>query len=299
MGLSVYSGGAISRIRGSAIDRKHLPTQFSNEIFYTRASHLDPHSYTSGLSLKFVLEGLEEFTVNRKLNQVKPGQLFIVNQGSEVTCSIREVSTAFSIFIEDDLLQEVLNADQILASSLQNDLHCEFYPELTHTSSYRPLRRFLVNLKQQLDAGLVDQRDTASVHYRIVELMLLGHLRNRDFLNRVGAIKITTKRELVRRLSLVKDYLSDNFTGKFDLDEISKIACLSKYHLIRSFKAVYGSTPNQYVIHLRLQLAKSLLKEDALSAREIAAKVGFYDANAFTKKFKATVGLTPSDFRRM
>ena len=68
-------------------------------------------------------------------------------------------------------------------------------------------------------------------------------------------------------------------------------------HLARGFRRFCGSTPGQYLLSLRLDLAARLLAEDHLSVAEIALECGFADQSHFTRQFGRAFGIPPRRFR--
>ncbi len=83
-----------------------------------------------------------------------------------------------------------------------------------------------------------------------------------------------------------------------NLDDIAKQLGCTKSHAIREFRAVYGTTPYEYVQKRRFGLAKSLLRSSAMSVTEISERLGFYDVHYFSGAFKRRVGVTPLEYRR-
>jgi transcriptional regulator GlxA family with amidase domain len=73
---------------------------------------------------------------------------------------------------------------------------------------------------------------------------------------------------------------------------------LSKFHLLRYFKNAFQITPYQFAIQCRLESSLELLKIQSLSIEEVALKVGFADAAAFSKAFKQSFGASPSLCRK-
>jgi len=67
---------------------------------------------------------------------------------------------------------------------------------------------------------------------------------------------------LYRRLVQAKRYIDKFYAEKIDLDNISDEAHFSKFHFLRLFKSVYGTTPNQYLTKVRIDKAQQLLKQD-------------------------------------
>ena len=76
------------------------------------------------------------------------------------------------------------------------------------------------------------------------------------------------------------------------------IAALSKFHLIREFKAEVGSSPMDYLLGRRITESKNLLAGTELSVSDIAEAVGFSSGSYFSQRFKLTVGMTPLAFRQ-
>lgn len=118
-------------------------------------------------------------------------------------------------------------------------------------------------------------------------------------LQRLTSAKLSTRKELYRRLCMAKRYMVEHLDQPLDLDTLSQVACLSKFHFIRLFKEVYGQTPRQYLIARRLDRASLLLKQSDLSFHEICHEVGLKDASSFGRLFKRNFGATPHLYRRM
>ena len=89
--------------------------------------------------------------------------------------------------------------------------------------------------------------------------------------------------------------------GPFEADraEMADAAGLSRSHFSRVFHRAEGMAPREYIEHLRLKNAMSLLSQRELMVKEVAASSGFRDENYFTRVFKRATGLTPSEYRRI
>jgi AraC-like DNA-binding protein len=71
-----------------------------------------------------------------------------------------------------------------------------------------------------------------------------------------------------RRLTRVLDYIGANLEDDLTLARLAAVACLSRFHFSRAFKAAVGRSPHHYVSAKRLELAKQLLgKGDRQGAR--------------------------------
>ena len=102
---------------------------------------------------------------------------------------------------------------------------------------------------------------------------------------------------LTKRVIQAKYFIEKNFDQGITLDIICKEACISKFHLIRSFKKLYGITPYQHLTFLRIKKAKELLQMN-LSITTVCYHVGFDSPTSFSSLFKKIAGKTPAEFQR-
>jgi AraC family transcriptional regulator len=77
------------------------------------------------------------------------------------------------------------------------------------------------------------------------------------------------------------------------LSTLAEECRLSMSHFSRSFKQSFGVPPHRYVIHCRVEFAKSLLTSSSMPLAEIALRSGFSDQAAFSRTFGALVGTSP------
>jgi AraC family transcriptional regulator len=119
----------------------------------------------------------------------------------------------------------------------------------------------------------------------------------RQLLN-LTSTKLSTKRELYRRLCIARMHMHNHLDEALDLDTLAQVACLSKYHFIRLFKEAFDQTPRQYLIARRLERARSLLIHSRKSFHEICQEVGLKDSSSFGRLFKRNFGATPHLYRQ-
>nr|WP_321260728.1 AraC family transcriptional regulator [uncultured Pseudodesulfovibrio sp.] len=94
----------------------------------------------------------------------------------------------------------------------------------------------------------------------------------------------------------VKRHLAENLAEKVSLDALSKVAHVSRYHLLRTFQASVGLSPHAYQNQLRVDLGKKLLAEN-LSISHVAVEAGFVDQSHFSRVFKQYTGATPQQYQ--
>jgi AraC family transcriptional regulator len=101
-----------------------------------------------------------------------------------------------------------------------------------------------------------------------------------------------------RRLSRVLDYIEANLEGDLTLDHLASIACLSRFHFARAFKAATGYSPHQYVSAKRLEHAKALLIRGERSLIDVALVLNFSCQANFSRAFRQMTGQSPGHYRR-
>ena len=106
-------------------------------------------------------------------------------------------------------------------------------------------------------------------------------------------------------LSAMPDYLKhllkeleNHFLEPFSLEEYAARIGLSKYHLSRDFRKYVGTTMNEYVITMRLNYAKELLRYSKESVGEIAYACGMNHVSHFINLFREREGMTPLKYRK-
>jgi AraC family transcriptional regulator len=81
------------------------------------------------------------------------------------------------------------------------------------------------------------------------------------------------------------------------LSELARAAAISPYHFLRTFRAIVGMTPHQFILHTRLHRAAVRLRRTADSISQIAFAAGFNDLSSFNRLFARIMGTRPSVYR--
>jgi AraC-like DNA-binding protein len=119
-------------------------------------------------------------------------------------------------------------------------------------------------------------------------------LRQSDALS---ARRASTRQELWRRLNRGRDFIHARFASALTLPEIATAACLSPFHFLRGFKAVFRVTPHEYLSACRVERAKFLLERTDLPVTEICFSVGFESLGSFSSWFTRLTGSSPRAWR--
>lgn len=120
------------------------------------------------------------------------------------------------------------------------------------------------------------------------------HLRNN-----LNFVKLDTKNEIFKRVTLAKEFINNEYDRKFYLTDVASASFLSVNHLLRTFKQAFGLSPYQYLTLIRLTRAQELLISDTCSVNEIVLLVGFESTSSFIKAFKSQFNTTPLKYRKL
>jgi AraC-like DNA-binding protein len=103
--------------------------------------------------------------------------------------------------------------------------------------------------------------------------------------------------ELLPHLRRARDHIDREYQTALDLDQVAKIAGVSKFHFVRSFEATYGETPMRYLTRRRIERAQDLLRAANLTVTEVCMLVGFASLGSFSSRFTQLVGESPTAYR--
>jgi AraC-like DNA-binding protein len=96
-----------------------------------------------------------------------------------------------------------------------------------------------------------------------------------------------------RAAEVVREYLEAHLTEPVGLDELARVAGLSRFHLSRVFTGVYGLSPHAYQNQMRLRSIRERLRGGARLDR---VEAGFFDQSHLIRHFRDSMGMTPGTF---
>lgn len=103
----------------------------------------------------------------------------------------------------------------------------------------------------------------------------------------------------LRNISAARDFIHAEMANSVRLKDLAELCNLSQSQMVRSFKTRYGQTPYRYLIHCRIEKAKSdLLNRRDVPIAQLAYDLGFADQSHFTRQFRSLTGETPFEFKR-
>lgn len=100
------------------------------------------------------------------------------------------------------------------------------------------------------------------------------------------------------KLQQIRTHLEEHYQEKINLEDLSSRFFISKYHLSREYKKIYGVTIGNDLTAIRISHAKSLLRFTEDPVESIALSCGFQEAGYFIKVFRKSENMTPLEYRK-
>ena len=288
----------------------------ANAIIWGRAKRYYVAGFPGPLSIKSVVRGLGVWGTAEAERVVDSGSYLVLNAARpySLTIDAREIVETFCLFfrpgfvedvhrVEDGdpvaLLDEPFAAEPVEEKSTAANgnarLRVEFFETLhEHDALVSPL---LKRMYARVSEGTATQEWLEDQFFAVARAMLKVRGRSEKQAARIPAKKLSTKRELYKRLLRGKDFLDSFHAEELQLNKVARTACVSPYHFHRLFREAFGETPNQYLQRRRLERARELLTSTERGVTEISLDVGFESSTSFSALFRRTFGYSPREYR--
>ena len=241
-------------------------------------STLHTHPFTE---LFYVVDGKGEFNIQGQLFPVKANDFVIINPQVEHT----ELSSP------DEPLEYIVLGIRGLSFSNLTPVS-----EGGHPFSFFNLRDEQKDILRYLNA-MVQEATSQQMSYELVchnllEILLIKILRHQHFDLEVGKQSKATK-----DISFIKHYLETYYHESIQLEDLASMTHLSRFYISHSFKKEIGMSPMEYLIDIRIKESKILLRTTNYSISQVADIVGFTTPTYFSKQFRKSTGISPTDYR--
>ena len=241
-------------------------------------STLHTHPFTE---LFCVVDGKGEFNIQGQRFPVKANDFVIINPQVEHT----ELSSP------DEPLEYIVLGIRGLSFSNLTPVS-----EGGHPFSFFNLRDEQKDILRYLNA-MVQEATSQQMSYELVchnllEILLIKILRHQHFDLEVGKQSKATK-----DISFIKHYLETYYHESIQLEDLASMTHLSRFYISHSFKKEIGMSPMEYLIDIRIKESKILLRTTNYSISQVADIVGFTTPTYFSKQFRKSTGISPTDYR--
>lgn len=100
------------------------------------------------------------------------------------------------------------------------------------------------------------------------------------------------------RIRQSKHFMEKFYADAIELDKMALAACMSRFHYIRLFQLVYGTTPRKFLRDIRIEKARDLIKQGH-EITKVCMDVGYESLPTFSSAFKRGTGYSPKDYRQL
>jgi AraC-like DNA-binding protein len=113
-----------------------------------------------------------------------------------------------------------------------------------------------------------------------------------------AAVRSDDERRVSEVVRYVEAHAHELESEGLSLAALGRLASLSPYHFLRTFRGIVGMSPHQYLIRQRLEQAAVRLVASDLAISRIALDAGFGDLSTFNRQFRGAFGMTPRRYRQ-
>ncbi len=179
-------------------------------------------------------------------------------------------------------------------------------PAELEIDKYTTLR---LSMKDVIREGLADLTYSYEATNAALYLLLIRLLRNKNIVvqhkpwrnfyyetPRLRSAEEESERDA--EFAMLLDYIEQNLSENFTLDDFAQRTHFDKSYLTSKFKECVGVSPMRYVSHLRIERAKVLLATTDDSITRVARAVGFSSIHYFSRFFKEKIGVSPLEYRQ-
>jgi AraC family transcriptional regulator len=257
-------------------------------------------------SIKYVYKGFEYYKIESGEYKItdhellyaaaQPGDVYFERKGDEQ-------SIGLCVGIREDLILDAIktvregcfNSDPE-ANALDNSAFSSFL-EGIYSKSSKKVSAVLGSVCEKVcndhDLGAIVND---SWLFALIDQMILEEFPAYVSFNRFDVAKVSTRKELLKRLLTAKQFMDENFLSNPSISEIAKVGLLSEFHFFRTFKTAFGVSPYRYLLDKRLEYARTLILEAEHPIFKIATIARFSDQFAFSKAFKQKYRVSPAGF---
>jgi len=267
-----------------------------NYVLCCSARETEYMPYSPVLTIKSAWNGTEHYDIGNRRIGVDDDSYLILNEGQRYSTHIRSSRPvgSLSIFFRPGMPHEAAagltqTAEQLLADGPNPSRRRFYFAEnlRPHDALITPLLR---SIRREIEAGQDDENWVEEQLQRLCAQMIRAEPGYRGRAERLASASRSAHAELLARIDRAADFILSAYTRRITLDDIAAAAQLSKFHLVRLFRRVYGVTPYAFLLRKRISAARRLLAGTDLAVTEVAEQCGFGTRFTLFRQLRAAGG---------
>jgi AraC family transcriptional regulator len=275
----------------------------SDVVYYSELNDWFTHNAFRSFSLKYVVDRCIYYKVGNKEYAVSEGNFLLACKQTGVSAYFDSKRTVKSICID---ICPATVAEAFTVLTARNDHDFDNYlagyfkvPEFFETICPVNSARFGPKLNELVAAignGQAHHHIDKEWFLDLTEKIIFHEYGNYLALNGIRSVKPGTRKEILHRLKMAKQYMDDEYLTIDEINQVAAFCTMSEFHFYRSFRQAFGKSPYQYLLTKRLEFAKRLIRSGNMSVTNIALQCNFPDVFTFSKAFKRQFGMSPTQF---
>ncbi len=252
------------------------------------------HGHEDFSELVIVLNGSATHIVNNEQFEIKKGDIFVMNEGTiHGFENPKDFKICNIMFRTETFISENYDIRQLAGFHALFLLEPKYNSENGFKSRLRLTPAAFADIERLIKAAVQEYDGTSQGRKTMVRSYFLQIVVQ---LSRLYGINVHHRE--IEGISKAAAYMESNYMYDIRINTLLDVSHYSQRHFIRLFSAIYSTTPQQYLLSIRIRHACTMLQEKALSITEIATRCGFNDSNYFCRIFKKNIGVTPSMYRK-
>ncbi|WP_298154005.1 AraC family transcriptional regulator [Flavobacterium sp.] len=270
-----------------------------NELRLSKVVQAEEQAYFRNFSVKYVVDGKENYTINKRKFTLHQGDFVIGNTHADGKVLIDGSAPAKGICLDiaKECIADVINyhfEEPNTFFEFLFDRDCVIQKYDRHNSQ---LGTALYNLSNDFEDLInLNLNVTGEIFPSIAERVVFDQYSIFKNYRRLKVVRQETNCRLFNFINDAKNFIDDHYLEKLNIGKMASEAKLSEYHFIRLFKTVFHTTPYKYVIQKRLRFSIELMKNQ-YSVSDVSSILGFTDVPAFSNAFKQHFGCSPRNYQ--
>lgn len=219
---------------------------------------------------------------------VPAGGIHLVPGGMDFGVRLSGVLNTLHVYIRRAVIEEVA-ADIVPGDPAGIEIPAQFLDD------DRTLKRLL----EAMNLALFDDHPASGLYVDYLSRTIASHLVRAHAGRQVAARpSVATSGRVSALTARGIDYMREHLAASISLDDIAEAMNCSASHFARQFRNDLNLPPHQYLVGLRLELARSLLANSRTPIAQIAFECGFSHQEHLTRLFRRNYMTTPAAYRR-
>lgn len=203
---------------------------------------------------------------------------------------IDQPTTCLAIEISLDRINSIVNHIEQHAPLASEYGQWQYHQHLVHTHHNAQTQALLNRIVQIYTENHQDRNYMIDLAISELTVRLLRH-QTRDFI-----ISHCEQTPDSNGLNAAIHFINHHLASNIDIEQLCKIACMSRTKFFQQFRIHLGCTPAVYQQQLRLKKAASMIKQGQ-QITQVCFKLGYSNASHFSRSFKQFFNLSPSAYK--